>query len=1481
MVFTLLFVVFLSMIFEARDDINRHRKDHETNNAKGHVIVPDDEDEEKAIDKKITWKEFEVGDLVLVRSGQAFPVDLVLLTSSELDGNCYVETANIDGETNLKLRLAAKKLSDKLQGGVLGDLKTAMNNTTMHDLELEATAPNSDINSFMGTLKSAEGEFALSSKQFLHRGSVLRNTTWVIGLAVYTGSQSKIILNSSDPPLKRGTIDRTIDRILYVVVLAQCGLVTIAMIGYVIWEEINIYKKDDLGYYSTWYLIPKGESASSFIFPNWLAIWFSYFILFNNFVPINLYVTMDIVNLFQGLFINNDLEMYCEETDTAASARASNLCQELGMIEYIFSDKTGTLTQNVMKLKKVAIGPTSYGHTNAEGFETAEIIADMKEGNTQIREFLTCLAVAHTVVTDKEGHYQAESPDEAALVDGVTRAGFKFVSRRGETVRVEIHGKPVEYVVEAVNTFSSKRKRMSVVVKKPDGGYVLLIKGADNMIFDRCDEKSTDREQYNDHLDAYSNEGLRTLLVAQREISDEEFKIWKEKYDKASTTVGKQRKTLLGEVAEEIEKDLQILGVTAIEDKLQDDVADTISNLADAGIKLWVLTGDKVETAINIGYSCKVLQPGMTVLRLTDTQPEKINLRLENLVRQLRGVLQEKDDADDVPKKGELQKANLDHLALVITGPTLKSIMDNDFRRGMLLELSIACKVVIACRVSPLQKALLVEMVREGIKPEPITLAIGDGANDVTMIQKAHVGVGISGNEGQQAANVSDFSISRFKYLQRLLLVHGRWNYRRMCKLILYCFYKNFCITLTLFYYAATAAFSGTSVYDSWVYVSFNFHTMLPICAVGALDQDVRAETVMQFPALYLTGRLNLDLNTMLILQHIFLAIIHSVIVVFWPYFSYFGLDQVDLGGHGVFGTIIFSCLVFAVTYRVMLITVTWTGMTVLMLFLSFLCFFVFMLVYGVWYDLGPEFYWVPYQMFGTPVFWVVLFAVPATALFIDFVVLWICREYLPTVTDFAMEADYEMNKKRHGVMMNEVLNKVKEMGREQIKSSQAVLPEQRTRRNHKNPCSFSSTITLIQLSEEIKDIDMAVFDQKQGDVKKDDAKEEAEAKGEEETQPTDGYAFSHPGEVLASLHRSMTTSNIVVDEKQLKNAAAIADEKEKKALPKLESHKSDSLLQEEIKLDLQARKAENEAEDTQLESHRPPDESTWCGRFLQQKLPRLQKPLTPRVTIIVLTVVGCLFLLLGGLVMWGSANAQYQMVHYDGNSDFYETEGFTVNRQDCHLPAERNQGTRVCNLTMTLEQDMNSPVYVHYGLTNFFQNYQSYLSDRDSRQLHGTTADPTPGYCKYYVKDGDDTYLPCGLMANSMFNDTFKLMNPDLEMREDQIAWEVDRTFRFRNPDGYPEICDDNYLCLYELYPGIISREDGFKDEHFMVWMRAAALDTFMNKYGRIDQDLKKGDTVRRYCVKRDNLYLTFEHQLKTYYNVQTTTTCDSNTNE
>jgi phospholipid-transporting ATPase len=514
---------------------------------------------------------------------------------------------------------------------------------------------------------------------------------------------------------------------------------------------------------------------------------------------ISLIVTMEVVKFQQSMLINSDLDMYYEETDTPALARTSSLVEELGQIEYIFSDKTGTLTRNVMEFRQCSIAGLPYSDT-VEPSQRAKIVdgeviglydfnqlrehAATHQNAQVIREFLTLLAACHTVIPEMNNGtivYQASSPDEAALVSGARELGYVFTVRRPKSITLNIDGRDYEYEILNICEFNSTRKRMSAVIRTPDGRIKLYTKGADTVILERLAPNNPYVNATLEHLEEYATEGLRTLCLAMREISEEEYRQWSAIYDRAATTLV-NRSEELDKAAELIEKDLFLLGATAIEDKLQDGVPETIYTLAQANIKIWVLTGDRQETAINIGYSCKLIQEDMALIICNEETHWETK---EFLEKKLNAVRSARSGIENEP------------LALIIDGHTLKFALEKDVELTF-LELACMCKAVICCRVSPLQKALVVKLVKKHKKS--ILLAIGDGANDVSMIQAAHVGVGINGMEGMQAARSSDFAISQFRFLRKLLLVHGAWSYQRLSKLILYSFYKNICLYMTQFW---------------------------------------------------------------------------------------------------------------------------------------------------------------------------------------------------------------------------------------------------------------------------------------------------------------------------------------------------------------------------------------------------------------------------------------------------------------------------------------------------------------------------------------------------------------------------------------------------------------------------------------------------------------------------------------------------------
>ena len=1483
MISVLVFVVGLQMLFELRDEVFRHKKDREVNATParrvGYQVSGQGQEESQQTTER--WRDILVGDVLVVRREQSVPADIVLLSTSEENGLCYIETSNIDGETNLKLRNAV------LSTDSAADLDAEIQRLAAMDLNIKVGTPNKSINDFNGALRRAgEGGPAqpLGEREFVIRGSKIKNTRWAIGVVVYTGPHTKIMMNSTETPHKMSNIDKIINRILYVIILTQCLLVTFADIASIIWRTRNVTQQGSTGEYSTWYLVERGDSISTFTFPPWLAYWFSYFILFNNFLPINLYVIMDFVNLLQSLLISSDMEMYDEETDSPATCRSTNLCQELGQVQYIFSDKTGTLTQNLMVFREFSIGGSApYGEAGADGgvakpVERAVAEAKGKPERTRLDDFLVALTVAHTVVVDEEGELQAESPDEAALIEGAGRAGYRLSSRGGDGVKVSVDGEaaPRAYRVLAVNTFSSKRKRMSVVVALPDGSLRLIMKGADNMVYDRLSATSDDqqralRDSVARHLEGFAVKGLRTLAVAQRSIDSKSFESWKRSYDEAAAAV-EGRKAKLEAVADEIERDLTLVGATGIEDKLQESVAGTITDLQAAGIKFWVLTGDKLETAINIGYSSGVLKRESTIHRLRANSRQQAVNGLAKVMREIgdhaRGSIEGINRRKSVDKKGgagngegkslgnggKSAPATM-HRALVVTGPTLEYILDDDELRYIFLDVCQDCSVVVACRVSPLQKAKLVRMVRRGVSPEPITLAIGDGANDVGMIQEAHIGIGVSGKEGRQAVNSSDFSIAQFRFLKRLLLVHGRWNYRRMCKVITYIFYKNFTITLTLLIYSFMAGISGTSLYESLMYNGFNFFTMFPIVAVGCLDQDVRAETVERFPVLYVSGRLSLDLNTKIIIEHILIAILHAIIIVFFPYLSYSGLDQAGVGGLYVFGTIVFSCLIFLMQYRAMLITTTFTRYTWYSLGLSFFLFYLFLVCYGVLKNLSFDFYWVPYKMMEAPVYWILLFGVPATALFVDFCILWTRREFFPKLMDVAMEADHVMHgQSREG--HKSVIQKLAETFRfrahardREIRDQQQQMHKEQRSQNASSRASFHAPPGAIPEEGEDATADGAA-------VQPSAASEEARAapavgaraqaiaggQSEGSSSAAIGFSFSHPGETVPSTLRQLTAGEDV-DAKKV-GPRAITPTPEGKGTPKKLSNS----------FDIEEARPKGYKGSDKDGLYQQLDEDAAVGKpnrpssheFLQQSMKRWQEPLSPRIVITTLMAIAVGFIVLGSIVVSAGNESKPVVVTYAGQLDTYtgQMPADTGSGLDCSLPQYWNGTERTCTLNFRVPHDLKAPVYVSYMLGNFYQNYQTYKVDRSATQLMGEDLSPV-GCHSYATNSFGQTYYPCGLTALSVFNDTFTVLNASYEIDRSGIAWKRDND-KYKNIGSYPKVCGNDAVCLNQSVPDIPNiLSEGVTNEDFMVWNRIAALPRFTKQWGRIDRDIDAGSVL------------------------------------
>ncbi|KAG7477124.1 hypothetical protein MATL_G00090800 [Megalops atlanticus] len=947
----LVLVLGITAIKDLVDDLARHRMDREINNRKCEVLLNGRFQESK-------WMDVHVGDVVRLKKNDFIPADILLLSSSNPNSLCYVETAELDGETNLKFKMGLKVTDERLQ---------EESQLARFDAMILCEEPNNRLDKFTGTMRWRKDRYPLDLDNMLLRGCKIRNTEECRGLVIFAGADTKIMRNGGKTRFKRTKIDELMNYMVYTIfvllILVSAGLA----IGHTFWYE-EIGKQ-------AWYLYDGSNDSASY--RGFLSFW-GYIIVLNTMVPISLYVSVEVIRLGQSKFINWDLQMYYQDKDTPAKARTTTLNEQLGQIEYIFSDKTGTLTQNIMAFKKCTIAGRTYGNpTSADGvpLERGQSVsfswnkyADRKfqfvdhslvsciqsKKDPDVLEFFKLLSLCHTVMVEQKEDdlvYQAASPDEGALVTAARNSGFVFLSRTQDTITISEMDKVMTYEMLALLDFNSDRKRMSIILKFPDGRIRLYCKGADTVIYERLHPNSKNKEMTQTALDEFANDTLRTLCLCYKDISTQEYEAWANKHKEASVAMV-DREGALDQVYELIENNLMLIGATAIEDKLQDGVPETIAKLAKADIKIWVLTGDKKETAENIGFSCQLLTDDMQIHYGEDVN-EKLQARQTNRRNQPPGLSRNKKTKEPFfPEPGKN--------ALIITGGWLNEILyekkkkrrrlrlrrlgrrpqptspqdgqplndlEKEQRQIDFVDMACECSAVICCRVTPKQKANVVSLVKKYKKA--VTLSIGDGANDVNMIKTADIGVGISGQEGMQAVMSSDYAFAQFRYLQRLLLVHGRWSYIRMCKFLRYFFYKNFAFTLVHFWYSFFSGYSSQVAYEDWFITLYNVcYSSLPVLLVGLLDQDVNDKLSLRFPRLYLPGQQGVLFNYKNFFISLFHGIFTSLIIFFIPYGAFLqtmGQDGEAPSDYQSFAVVTASSLIITVNLQISLNTSYWT----------------------------------------------------------------------------------------------------------------------------------------------------------------------------------------------------------------------------------------------------------------------------------------------------------------------------------------------------------------------------------------------------------------------------------------------------------------------------------------------------------------------------------------------------------------------------
>ena len=743
------------------------------------------------------WSQLLVGDIIKLRRDDQVPADIILLHADSNGGTAYVETMALDGETNLK---------HKRPPPALGPCGTIQQLADCHATAVTED-PNKDLYEFNGRLLINEKTTPLTMNDVIYRGSVIRNTGTAIGLVINTGEECKIRMNANHhPTAKKPRMEKYANRIVIGLVIYVLFLTIGCSIGNLLWHNSTEKR--------SWYLSGATVSARDIII--------GFAIEFNNIIPLALYISLEIVRLAQMWYLNNDAEMYDEASDTPMRCNTNTIIENLGQVSIVLSDKTGTLTDNVMTFRKLSVAGVSASHEKVQqtggpsntSTKTSDLVQLVRRNpssalSTAIHKFLLGLALCHTCLPEERNgaiEFQGSSPDETALVKAAQELGYVVKSRTPQRITISINvagsvEREETYEILDIIEFSSKRKRMSIVLRCPDGQVWLLCKGADSMILPRLKQASAAAQEVRElrkshdaehemlrrsvqiesrtsigarlsigsplrvgfgrnsgsldirpvpmrsisygerrssahltaltkdtksfdgpevvtasirHIDAFATDGLRTLLFAHKIVAEEDYADWKQAFVEAETALsGRQEKIDL--IAERLEQGLDFLGVSAIEDKLQQGVPDTIERLQRANMRIWMLTGDKRETALNIAQSARISRPESDVF-IVDTKQGDLQTQLQNV-------------SDDVEN-------NCLHSVVVIDGHSLAEIDNDSILEAMFYSLITRVDSVICCRASPSQKAGIVDAIKIRL-PQAVTLAIGDGANDISMIQSA------------------------------------------------------------------------------------------------------------------------------------------------------------------------------------------------------------------------------------------------------------------------------------------------------------------------------------------------------------------------------------------------------------------------------------------------------------------------------------------------------------------------------------------------------------------------------------------------------------------------------------------------------------------------------------------------------------------------------------------------------------------------
>ncbi|KAL7712465.1 Phospholipid-transporting ATPase [Entamoeba marina] len=915
----IVFVLTVSAVKEIIEDFRRYLADSVSNNKKYTKISPFTGERTEISSQKI-----KSGFLIELHSNDRIPADCIPIDSSNDDGIVYVETAELDGETSLKEVFVPPELLDVDYLALRG--------------VLQAEYPTFNFHQYKATIKTpshqSEKSVPLSSKNLLLAGAVIRNTDLALCIVAHCGKQTKLSLNQSPVKTKSAHTDTRMNQFVFgIFCMKLLGVFALTLGSWFFIERTAL---------SSWYLYDDERNTSTEV----VSTFFRYFGLLSYMIPISCAVSLELTKFIQTMLMEGDVDFNIFNVGFDGNieahkmaAKTSVLNDELGLVEYVLTDKTGTLTENSMVFKKASINGVVYNGnqlsdlyhryfeiTNEKSFnqivdiidngkdiEESTIIAlrDIEEeiqnenegitidmnnlnkstqslisigdeidmnlnlhgsGNIQmdnndsssefnsksvdsndsksipslpkkmdmnenfvldksaaqrLEHYLIALAICNEATPKRKGitiRYESQSPDEEALCTQAYSGGFVFYKRTQQFMEISILGELRKYEILANFSFDSD-------LKTPQQKIILYTKGADNIIAERT-KKSNLLTVTQQHIDGFGVVGLRTLLVGMKEIDEKVYEEWDVIWKKANSII-EERESAIANAIDLLENDFDILGATAIEDRLQDGVPETIELLLRGGIKVWMITGDKVETAINIGLSCNLITSQTKTFKLRGDSLEVTKENIDVIIRDMTTFKENNEEKN---------------VAIVFEGGALIHCME-----ALLDEFKNVVKIadaVICARVTPLQKAEIAKAVKKATGK--VCLTVGDGANDVPMINEGHVGVGLFGKEGAQAARASDYALRKFRHLGKLIMFHGRHSMLRNVTLIKMCFYKNAAFFLIQLWYGFMNGFSGQTLYDDYMMTFYNiFITSLPPVVIACTDRDLSYQVIKDNPEVH------------------------------------------------------------------------------------------------------------------------------------------------------------------------------------------------------------------------------------------------------------------------------------------------------------------------------------------------------------------------------------------------------------------------------------------------------------------------------------------------------------------------------------------------------------------------------------------------------------------------------------------------------